>query len=224
MIDLHGIKQQGAAALRAWRPAALAFALAAVGAFSKNTIGNTIEASVNGTPVNVGAGGVLVAAGDESDIDAAAGAAALGLIQGDGSVVGVGLGVSWAINEIENTVLTVIDAASVTSAGNLSVTALSDAAIDALAIAGAAAVADAESIGGTLGGAGTGVDNTIDNRTEALVRNGSTLSVTGDLSISALDWAKIRALAGPEVSYSCAWGKRSAVLQWGAKEGSYKKA
>jgi hypothetical protein len=199
------------------------------GAGSGNTVRNTGRARVrNGSTVTAD-GTVTVAATDalsadeKSRIEADAGgvAIALALASKSSTTVNVTFGVSVAINDIENTIESLVDDSTVTAGGDLALSAVSDIEIDALTIAGALSGTVASQQGGLtvdIAGAGAGSGNTITNTVSATIENGSTVTTTGsgDVSLLATDDSTIGAIAGA-VSLAASFSKStSANLSFGA--------
>ena len=120
------------------------------GSISINTIANRVEAYISAGSVvtTTGTGAISLFAGDDTDIQANAGAVAIG---GAGGAVGgvvIPIGASSSVNTVANWLRAYILASTVDSAGDVNLTARSDAKIWALSMAGA---------GGGAGGAGGGV-------------------------------------------------------------------
>jgi Ca2+-binding RTX toxin-like protein len=173
----------------------LSFAGAGTG--SSNTIENLVEALIKNSMVTSSNGSVKLTATDESTITADAGGVAIAAAGGQGGGISVSAGISLAINNIANTVTALIVLSTMTSAGNLELTATSKAIIDALTIAGGGSFAGGQGGGFSFAGAGTGSGNTIRNMVEAAIRNGSTITSTnGDVDLAASDNSTILADAG----------------------------
>ncbi|WP_108257940.1 beta strand repeat-containing protein [Mangrovicoccus ximenensis] len=170
-------------------------AFAGVGAVVVNVVTNDTQATIGaGSTVNT-TGGFVLAAQDESVLVADAGGAALAFTASDGSNAG-SFGASVAVNDLTQTIRATATDTPVTAA-DVSVTAMNDAEIDTLTIAGSFA-------GGTNGsafaGAGAGSGNYINATTEARIANPSgTQAVTvtgGGVEILASDNSEITADAG----------------------------
>ncbi|MCY2998440.1 MAG: LEPR-XLL domain-containing protein, partial [Planctomycetota bacterium] len=204
----------------------LAGAFAGAGSGARNRIDNSITASVinsNGAHgLLAGQGGVTIAASDDSSIRADSGglAIAVGLSKGNAGAGGVGVSVS--LNEIGtqrgHSVAASIDNSRIVSQGSVSLTAVSTAKIDALAMAGAVAAANSSgnSLSGALAGAGVGSINTISMDIKAEVLNKSSITVVGGMIIKAEDSSAIdtKALAGT-ISLSNSSGGGSGSLAIG---------
>ncbi len=177
------------------------------GAGSGNTIDNTTEALIQGgsSLSMVGAGGVALAASDTSKILANAGGVALELSLGGGSNVAVTLGAALSINEIGNnggSVKASIDDSSVTSAGDVVLTAESTPQIEAVSVAvSLGATMGGTSAGVSIDGAGAGSGNSIRVDTGATITNNSQVTTTGTgaVSLTASDDSTISAVS-PAVS------------------------
>src|SRR5206468_11807462 len=108
---------------------------------------DTTEAIIRGGSTVTGtAGAVSLTANDSPSITADAGGVALALALGQGTDAAVSIGVSFVSNDITDTTLTNIDDSTVSGVGGsstdgVSLTTTEDASIQALTIAGAAAVA-----------------------------------------------------------------------------------
>jgi len=168
------------------------FAFSGAGAGSGNTIRNTIEAAIkNGSTVTTtGTGEVSLSAMDASTIIADAGGVAIAVgASGQETGGAVSIGVSIADNVIENQAKAYIDGSTVTSAGNIELTAISAAKIDALTIAGAVGVgASGQKVGFAAAGAGAASYNDVKNTVEAYIKGaGSLTSTAGSVKLTAID-------------------------------------
>ncbi len=182
--------------------------MAAAISVSVNVISDDAYAFISGEKTASGIdadGDILITATDTSHIDVIAGgvAIALGKDSGDSKKdrkksKAFTLGVSIAINNIDNDVCTAIDDSLVTSTGNVDLLATSTSTIDALTIAGSVSAAVGKKGGFAFSGAGAGSGNTIDNTTEATIKNGSavTTTATGAVNLTATDASTITADAG----------------------------
>ncbi|MGB8168696.1 MAG: hypothetical protein WCF18_14460, partial [Chthoniobacteraceae bacterium] len=178
---------------------------------------NTVQAYIkdsNGTNgVTTTDGALSVNATDDSSIRADTGgfALALGLSLGSGAGGGLGIGASISKNDIGagagHKVDAYIDNSTVTAAGPLTVNAQSTAVIDALALAGAAAVGvSASGTAGGIAGAGVGTLNSISMEIHSSIKGSSTVSAdngtspgtAGNVTVSANDLSRIdsEAIAG----------------------------
>ncbi|MBD2412394.1 hypothetical protein FACHB389_10860 [Nostoc calcicola FACHB-389] len=169
------------------------------GSQTTNTISNNIEASIQDT-ANVtvtNPGNVTLTATDDSTIVADAGGVAIAVGIGSGGGISLAVGASLANNTIDNTIEAYVDNSTVTTPGNVELSATSTADVDVLALAGAGAVG----VGGTgvaLAGAGVGSYNKIDNTIAASIRNSSNVTTTnnGTVKLTATDTSIINANAG----------------------------
>src|SRR5262249_23172868 len=121
-----------------------------------------------------------------------------------------------AFNKIENNVTAYIQAATVSSSGNLTVRAHSKATIRSAAIGGAGAFAFGAGTGGTaaLAGAGAFTVNDILQKVTGSIRATSTVTTsgTGTLTVEAVDESKIVAAAGGiAISVATAGGTSTAT-------------
>ncbi|MHC4336124.1 MAG: beta strand repeat-containing protein, partial [Planctomycetota bacterium] len=138
---------------------------------------------------------------DNSTIIADSGGVGIGVALGkDKAGAAISVGISAAINEIDNDVRAVIDDSGVTATGNIELNATSTSKIDALTIGGAVAVGSSgKGAGLSFAGAGAGSGNTITNTIEAAVKNSSTVTTTGigaEVKLTALDNSTIIADSG----------------------------
>ena len=177
------------------------------GSVSLNTIKNTTRATLgNQSDISADDGVTLTAADswtDEADalhvtkIKADAGGFGLAASGGKDSSTSIAVGISFAINEITNSLSAVIDNASMTTENDISVTSTSAVTIDALTIGGAGAVATGSGTDLAFAGAGAGSGNTIENTIEAAVKNNSTINANNNaLTLTATDTSTIIADAG----------------------------
>ncbi|MBL8483077.1 MAG: hypothetical protein JNJ60_12835, partial [Rhodocyclaceae bacterium] len=170
--------------------------IAGAGSGTGNTVDNITRAEIRaGSTVDAG-GAVALNASDDTHITADAGGAAIGISTGGNSKnesgTMVAVGASIAINAIDTKVSAKIIDSSV-DAASVALDASSAQQINALTLAGSAAV----STGGddVFSGAGSGSGNDIDATIEALI-DPSTVTTTGDVSVHASDNSSIDADAG----------------------------
>ena len=182
----------------------LGLALAGAGAAAVNIIDNTILAAIqSGADVNAD-GDITVKAEDISNIVADAGGVAVSysLTTSGGLSAAVSVGASVAINSIGDTnhsVRAIIDNATVNSTnGNVDLTANSEAKIQTLSIAGAAAVGAGGGPGLVLTGTAAGAlsDNSINATTEASITNGSDVDAGDSVNLTATQTSTISGNAG----------------------------
>jgi hypothetical protein len=186
-------------------------AIGGAGSGVGNAITNTTQAQIadsnqdgSGTRSSVTSGGdVGLKATDNATIIAAAGTLAfsIGLSFGAGVAVAPAIGVSVAINTITNTVTANIMASMVDSAGDVTLTAQSlpptgDRSIQAVTIAGGAAVGVSTAVSVAFAGAGAGSGNTINNTVTASITTDSAVTAAGDIRLSAHDGSSILADGG----------------------------
>jgi hypothetical protein len=174
----------------------------AAGAYSKNTITNTVEAYIqNGSSVTTTSGGnVTLTATDHATITADGGGVSLAAGLGAAGAAAGSLGVAQAIDSITDTVKAFVDNSAVTAASAVSLSANETATIDSFTLGGAVAVGAGAAGGGGVAGAGAGSTNTISNTVLAYVSsssgtNGLTAS-GGSVTLSAADSASIAATSG----------------------------
>ncbi len=192
----------GAAVSGTYSSSGIGISLAGAGAGTENKISNSISAYIaDDSDVKTNnSGAIAITAQDNSQVTADAGGYALSLKFGNGIANGsASVGVSMADNDIENTVEAYISDAVVTSATGIDITATATGTIDLFSI-GAAASGSVGS-GGlnvALSGAGTGVENKIDNTIQAFINNDSTVESknSGAINLTATDSSTVVADAG----------------------------
>jgi hypothetical protein len=213
-------------------------AIGGAGSGVGNAITNTTQAQIadgnqdgSGTRSSVTSGGdVTLTATNNATIIGAAGTLAfsIGLSFDNGGEGGVAvapaIGVSVAINSITNTVAANIMATMVDSGGDVTLTAQSlpptgDRSIQAVTIAGGAAVGVAKTVSVAFAGAGAGSGNAIHNTVTASITSDSAVTATGDIRLSALDGSSILADGGgATVSVSVGMGEAAVAPAIGAGE------
>lgn len=176
-----------------------------------NTHSQTTTAEVEDTSksptITTGVGGLTVSATDSSTIKAGAGQ--LTISAGNSAV-----GAAIAVNRIDNTVGATITGATVTSSGDVSVTANAGETITAVALGVGGAVADGFF---SVDLVGSGAGNRITRSTKARIEDGSavTLQNGADLTVSAEDSPSILAIAGM-ISIDFALGEKGPTAAVGA--------
>ena len=187
-------------------------AIAGAGSAAVNEVDGTIESSItaSGGTKHVASttGSVSLSATDSVDVTGIAGtvAFALGLKNASsGSTVAVAAGVSVVINKIGQnggrSTKARIDGSIVTGHTDVTLTALSDSTILAVAVGGAGAVAGSTGGGGgvtgAFAGAGVGTENVITQTITASVIGDSVVTATtGKATLHATDSSEIHADAG----------------------------
>src|SRR6266545_539570 len=169
------------------------FSLAGAGAAVANTVTNTVESLVSNVNL-AGAGPLTLTATDDARIKGVAG----GLAVSVGGQVSIGVGASFAINTVSNTVHSIVESSTLgTTAAPLG--------------------------GVSLGGAAGAAVNTVTNTVEALLRSGTTV-VTGpaaDVTLSADDFSRADAdAAAGALAFFAAHGSPAAVAGAGALAGN----
>ena len=177
--------------------------VAVAAAVTVNTVADTIEAFIDdGSNVTTtGTGTVTLAASDNSSILGNAGGVAF---SGSGGAVGgvsVTAGMGVAVNTITNSAKSYVTGAetSVSSAGEVTISAESNAYIWSLSVAGAISGSGGAIGGVSVSGAGATSINVINNTIEAYISGGSdvtTTTMTEGIVLSALDNATIEGNAG----------------------------
>jgi hypothetical protein len=174
--------------------------LSGAGAGSGNLVDNTIEASVENSLIDTDENAVVLSATDNSSIMAIAGAAS---VAGGGGIIGGGIGTvgaSISYNDIDNDVRAKISGSTVTSGGEIELSADSDAEIWALTVAGSFS-GSGGIVGISLTGAGSSATNSIHNTIEAYITDtpGSGETITAEnghaITLSAIDNSTIEANA-----------------------------
>jgi hypothetical protein len=191
-------------------------AFAGAGAGSGNSITRKVQALISdGSDVTTHNGqAVTLTATDHATIQADAGGLALGFAGGQDAILGGALGAAISINSVTDTIIASIIGSTVTSAGNVALKATTqkdngDPGQSILAVSvgvSGAALLGATGGGIAFAGAGSGSGNTIRNTVEASIKNSGsgaskvqshvTTSGLGDITLTALDGAKITAGAG----------------------------
>ena len=175
-------------------------AVSGAGSGASNTIHDTVQAEIEtGSLVTASTGDVTLTATDTSTIQTLAGAFAVSFAAGDAGVASLSFGrLSVAVNNIGNTVQTLISDATVGGAGGVVMTATETAQIEALTVAGTFSIATGSSGAVGFGGAGAGSGNTIDNTVSSTIVDGSMISagMAGAVQVTASDTSGITANAG----------------------------
>ncbi|MEL0096610.1 MAG: hypothetical protein VW875_12265, partial [Planctomycetaceae bacterium] len=187
-------------------------ALAGAGAGTVNSIQMDVTAYSHESSINSPSSDLLVRARDRSQIIADAGGVAIALspgATGTGFRSSLAIGAAIATNHVANSVRSYVDGGQVT-ANNVSVIADSPSLgegnyrIDAMAIGAAVSASNSQvSTSAAFSGAGAGVTNTINNTTEAFIKDAKDDTTTsgihaeaGSITVTALDASNIRADAG----------------------------
>src|SRR6266545_1109871 len=171
------------------------FSLAGAGAAVANTVTNTVESLVSNVNL-AGAGPLTLTATDDARIKGVAG----GLAVSVGGQVSIGVGASFAINTVSNTVHSIVESSTLgtTAApvGAVSLGAAERTVTDAKVLVGAASVGTGgPRLGGvSLAGAGALAGNNIAHTVRASVDH-ATVHVGHDLSVSASSSANDHTIA-----------------------------
>ena len=153
--------------------------LEGAGAWSNNTINNTVKSSITGgASVTTTKGSVILSALDNSSILANGGGATVTIAAGS-VPVGVAIGAGAASNTITNTTTAVIQKSMVTSADQVSLSAQSTATINSTGFGVAASIAAGGGAGGAGAGSGAVSFNTIQDTIESYIENDSTVVASG---------------------------------------------
>jgi hypothetical protein len=178
--------------------------LAGAGSGSGADITNTTTAHITDSTVNAG-GDLTVQATDSATINTVAGAIALSGAIGAVAVT-VAVGLSLAINDIQDTTTAFIEHSRITDSGSVSIAADSTATINAITVAGAISAGGAALAGIAISGAGAISINNIDNDLEARAQYSEfDLRPGADFSVTAADSSHLKADAAA-VSFALAVG------------------
>ncbi|MGI9210888.1 MAG: hypothetical protein ACR2HF_00260, partial [Methylococcaceae bacterium] len=188
-------------------------ALSGAGAVAINTVNGGTDAVVQGSVVE-SAGDVILKARSDASISATIAAISAAVGAGMGSGIGASIGISVARNLIGEegfgatgddaiaTVHALVVDSDVTAVGTLNLSATATRTIDALVIAGSAAVGLGATTGIAVSGSGVWAENAIGTRIQAGIdtqgqpgERRSDISV-GDVIIRAEDASAIKSLAG----------------------------
>jgi hypothetical protein len=193
---------------------AVAVSLSGAGAFAFGVILTDTEAFVEDSVLD-SAGGVLISAVNDADIDAEVIAASASLTVGGVAGVGASIGAAVAKNLIgreldgtpaSSTVHAYILNASVEADGDLELEALSTGSIDAVILSGSVAVSGGGLAGIGLSGAGASVENVIAASVKAYIDGDGALGIHArDVQLTADDTSTITATAG-SASVAAAFG------------------
>jgi len=159
-----------------------------------NIIDNTIDAAIRASQVTTTTGNLSVTAIDNSTIDADAGAGSVSISGSFVGAVDVSIGAAAAVNDITSNTTATIDQSTVT-ADAVTVKADSTASMDALAVATSVSTSIAPT-GISFAGGGAGAGNTADGTIAATISGNSTITATGDVSLSARDSSTLKADVG----------------------------
>ena len=209
----------GSLALAASGGTGVTISAALSGAFSYNTLQQTVSANIKDNSSVAAAkqgntlSGVTLTATDSSELKADAGGVAIAIAAktGSGGTGSGSVGAAVANNTLSDTVNAAIDSSTVTASGAVSLTAKSqkrqgstaDFRVDALAFGVAASGAGQAGTGITiaLAGAGSSATNTVDNSiTAAITNTGGTSTLVeadgGGVSLMARDDTSVRGDSG----------------------------
>ena len=174
----------------------LAIQIAGAGSGTGNEISGTIDASIIASNVTSRTGSLRLAARDDSDIRAVAGAIAGGGAGGDDIGVAGSIGLSVAENAINNQVTANIDGGAINTLLGVTSSALEDATITAITVGGALAIGVGKQVGVAVAAGGAGSGNRISNTVEAAVTGASTITSSGGgVSLTAEDDSHITAVS-----------------------------
>jgi hypothetical protein len=170
-LEMHSLAFSGA--LSASTGSGIGGALS--GSVINNTIDSLIKADIHDSDVET-AGTLSLTAKDTSEIIADGGGFAIGFSKGGASGT---VGVSVSVNDITSNILAGISNSKIESAGDLDITAKSDATIDVLALSGSVSTSGKT---GALAIAATVADNQIDGSIDAYLKDARALAQTGSVS------------------------------------------
>lgn len=173
----------------------VAVSVSAVGSLGLNFVDNKVEAAIiagetASTQVTAG-GDIKLSASDSRIIGAGAGGISIGV--GIGGTVGVSVGVAASVtaSEVTSDVLSHITNATVTAGSDVDLSASSEATIRSLAMAGSLGVGGGGAVGVGIAAAGAATSNTVDNSTQAVIREASVKAESGNISLTAIDESEI---------------------------------
>ena len=179
-------------------------AFAGGGAGTGSTIKEDDEAYIrNGIGVTSRTGSVSVTANDGSTITANSGGFGLGLAtSSDGNAIGATIGISAAINDVENQVLAYDSGSSVNAPmGSVMFLATETANVQALTIGGAVAVgASGGGNGVGVGAAGAGSGNTIKDNVKAYADLGAMIGTESGGTITPPESVTFKAIDNPTIT------------------------
>ncbi len=174
--------------------------IAGAGSGSGNTSIYTVQATVsNGSQVATTNGSeVNLSASNSSSIKAIAGGVAVAGAKSGTNAVAVTVGAALAINTITNTTQALVQSSTVNSDGDVKLSALHSASIEAYTIGVSGSTAKGGTLSVAVGLVGSGSGNTINGATQASVQANSSIntSSSGDLKLSAVDNSTVTAVGG----------------------------
>ncbi|MBD2520359.1 hypothetical protein H6G93_36565, partial [Nostoc sp. FACHB-973] len=174
--------------------------MAAEFSFTDNDTQNTAAAYIEGSASDDGidiTGDITLNADDNSTILSVAGVFSLSSLSSNNTNRTATLGVSVALNTINNTNQTYIDSTSVTGTGNLTLTTDSFAQIKAYSFEGTVSAAKLSGDGWVVSGAGAGTHNKITNTITAYISDSNSISIAkGAIQVKATDNSTIYGDAG----------------------------
>ncbi len=175
--------------------------IAGGGAGAINVIRTNTTASIDASAIRSDVGGVSISASATTAITAKTDAAAAAAGGGGAAGVGVAVGIAGAANRIgqlgaQSQVQAFLRDTSVTAAGALLVSALSQNTIVGQVAAVSAAIQGGGAAAVSVAGAGAGVSNTIAVATQAFIQGDGTGITAGSVAVTAADRSTIQSLAG----------------------------
>ena len=160
---------------------------------------DTVQAYIDNSSVS-SAGATTVSSSDSPTIQTVAGAVSVAVATGFIGGAGASVGVSVAINDVQDNVWAYINKSTASATGgDVTVTATETATIDAWTIGGAVGVGSSGGADGLgLGAAGAGSGNTVMNHVYAYIQGNSNVTTNshGDVVLMANDTSSIEAIAG----------------------------
>ena len=179
----------------------------AVAATIAVNLGSTsAQSTVTDATITANGGDIEISSTDNSTIDVGVGALALGVLQpskdsnsaGNSNNTHVAIGISIAVNSIEQDVPATVTGSTLSASGNIEVTASATGTIYAVGVAGGATFKGSGSSGGfQFAGAGVVMVNDISGDITAEITGGSlTTTGTGEIDVQATDGTSINADSG----------------------------
>ena len=184
---------------------------------SFNKLATRVEAYVDAqSVVNAASGDIVIATSDNSLIDADVPAASISIAAGLGGPISVAVGLSLALNEINNEMLAFVrDSQLDAAAGNFTIRADENAAISSSTVAAAIAVAESVSEVTEFSGGGASASNEMEGKSNAFIAS-STVTTGGDLALTANNDSVVSALvAATAGSVSIGLGGSSPAIATG---------
>ncbi len=171
------------------------------GAASRNDVNKSVtsqikDSQVQASQTTAGNGQVSVRANDSSAFLADAGGFGIGVAGGSGSKIAGAIGSGFAFNDVSNSVLAEVlgETTAVEAFNAVTVSATSNAKIDALSLAGAVTLTIGTAANPALSGVLSDSQNFIGNTVRAAITSATVRSLEQGIDVLATDSSKIEAL------------------------------